>query len=61
MRLQDIKTEALVQELINRISDQLQDPEPQYDGILSYLDKEELDTALDELIVLLPMGYKTNV
>ena len=61
MRLQDIKTEVLVQELINRISDQLQDPEPQYDGILSYLDKEELDTALDELIVLLPMGYKTNV
>ena len=61
MRLQDIKTEALVQELINRISDQLQDPEPQYDGILSHLDSEELETAMDELIVLLPLGYKTNV
>ena len=58
MSLRNIKTEALVQELIDRCSDQILDPEPMYDGILSHLDKEELETAMDELIVLLPETTK---
>ena len=43
MKINEIKTEALLQEIINRCMDQQQDPEPQYDGILSFLTESELD------------------
>jgi hypothetical protein len=48
MSLRDIKTEALLTEIINRSSDQLMDPEPQYDGILSFLTESELDWLMGE-------------
>lgn len=48
MSLSNIKTEALLTEIINRSSDQLGDPEPQYDGILSFLSDEELDWLMGE-------------
>ena len=44
-----IKTSILMQELINRISDQLSDPEPQFDGVLSFLTEDELDWFMGEL------------
>ena len=53
MSLHQIKTEALVVELIERCSDQLLDPEPTYDGILSFVSREELETVVDELRDLL--------
>jgi hypothetical protein len=49
MSLHQIKTEALIVELIDRCSDQLLDPEPTYDGILSFVAREELETVMDEL------------
>jgi hypothetical protein len=48
-----IKTELLIQELVNRCSDQLFDPEPQYDGILSFASREDLETIMDELVYVL--------
>jgi len=53
MSLHQIKTEALIVELIDRCSDQLLDPEPMYDGILSFVAREELETVMDELRDLL--------
>lgn len=44
-----IKTESLMEELLNRCGDQLGDPEPQYDGILSFLTNDELDWLMGEL------------
>ena len=58
MSLSNIKTEALAQELIDRMSDQILDPEPMYDGILSFLDQKQLEDAMDELQVLLPETTK---
>jgi hypothetical protein len=46
-----IKTEDLLDELAKRCSDQLLDPEPQYDGVLSFLNREELDELQNELIL----------
>jgi len=48
MNLRDIKTEALLTELIERCGDQLGDPEPMYDGILSFLTESELDWLMGE-------------
>ena len=59
MSLRDIKTEALIDELVNRCSDQLMDPEPMYDGILSYASREELTTLMDELCGVLVVGSRS--
>ena len=48
MSLTNIKTEALLSEIIDRASDQLADPEPMYDGILSFLTESELDWLMGE-------------
>lgn len=58
MSLRNIKTESMVKELIDRMADQILDPEPQYDGILSFLDQQQLETAMDELQLLLPETNK---
>lgn len=47
--LGQVKTESLMEELLNRCGDQLGDPEPQYDGILSFLTNDELDWLMGEL------------
>ena len=54
MSLRDIKTEALIVELIERCSDQLLDPEPMYDGVLSYVSREDLENVMDELQNIMP-------
>jgi len=59
MSLSNIKTEALIDELVNRCSDQLMDPEPMYDGILSYVSREELTTLMDELCEVLVVGSRS--
>ena len=59
MSLRNTKTEALIDELINRCSDQLMDPEPMYDGILSYTSREELTTLMDELCGVLVVGSRS--
>jgi len=46
-----IKSEDLMNELTARIEDQLHDPEPQYDGVLSFLSRDELDTLCSELML----------
>ena len=60
MSLRDIKTESMVKELIDRISDQLRDPEPQYDGVLSFLSEIDLENVMDELQVLLTITSKSK-
>jgi len=42
MLLPNISTSILIMELRNRINDQLKDPEPQYDGVLSELKHNDL-------------------
>lgn len=44
-----IKTEELLDELAKRCCHQLLDPEPHYDGVLSFLNREELDELQSEL------------
>lgn len=53
MSLSNIKTEALAIELIERMADQILDPEPMYDGILSYVEKQDLENMMDDLQGLL--------
>ena len=53
MSLHQIKTEALIVELVDRCADALLDPEPMYDGILSFVAREELEAIMDELQDLL--------
>ena len=48
MKLNLIKTEELLKEIIDRGGDQLLDPEPQYDSILSFLTRDEIETLMDE-------------
>lgn len=43
MKLHLIKSDSLLNEMVDRISDQLQDPEPQFDSLLSFLTRSELD------------------
>jgi len=45
-----IKTEELLQELVNRCSEQLTEADPKYDGILSFFTPEELDQLMGELL-----------
>ena len=40
--LNNISTAIIILELRNRINDQLKDPEPQYDGVLSELKHNDL-------------------
>jgi|TARA_Y100000033_G_C2670191_1_gene73934 hypothetical protein len=40
--LNDISTAIIILELRQRINDQLKDPEPQYDGVLSELKRNDL-------------------
>lgn len=40
--MNDICTAVLVMELIKRVGDQLHDPEPQYDAMLTPLDRNQL-------------------
>jgi hypothetical protein len=49
MKLHNIKSEALVQELLDRCGDQMGDPEPQFDDILSFLTVDEIDWLMGEL------------
>lgn len=39
--LSTIPTDELIEELINRVSDSLKDPEPQFDYFLSVFDDDE--------------------
>jgi len=52
--LNDVSTAIILMELRNRVSDQLFDPEPQYDAFLSDLTMEELRGLYD----LLDKSYK---
>ena len=49
MTLTLIKTESLIKELLNRCSDQLHDPEPQFDSVLSFLTQDEIDDLIGSL------------
>lgn len=40
--LNNVSTAIIILELRNRINDQLSDPEPQYDGVLSELKRNDL-------------------
>lgn len=48
--MRTIKTASLIQELIDRITDQLDNPEPEFDDVLSFLTKDEMDWFMGELI-----------
>ena len=62
MSLRDIKTEALIKELIDRCGDQLHDPEPQFDGVLSFLTRKEIEDFMDNLHeVLMLRKEKANL
>jgi len=40
--MNEVSTAILVMELIKRVGDQLHDPEPQYDAMLTPLDRNQL-------------------
>ena len=55
--LSNISTSIIMIELLNRISDQLDDPEPQYDLVLSNSSRRELrelETALESIAIYEP-------
>jgi len=55
--LHNISTAIILMELRNRVSDQLDDPEPQYDLVLSNTtrrDLRELETALESISIYTP-------
>jgi|11BtaG_2_1085332.scaffolds.fasta_scaffold02330_8 hypothetical protein len=57
MLLPNISTSILLMELRNRLSDRLDDPEPQYDVVLSNTplrDLRELETALESISLYTP-------
>jgi hypothetical protein len=49
MNIHIIKSEVLIKELIDRCSDQMADPEPQFDDVLSFMYKEQIDKLIHEL------------
>ena len=49
MKLHNIKSEALIKELLDRCGDQMGDPEPQFDDVLSFLSVDEIDWLMGEL------------
>lgn len=57
MLLPNISTSILIMELRNRVGDRLNDPEPQYDAVLSnrpLRDLRELETALESISLYTP-------
>lgn len=55
--LRDVSTAIIVMELRNRVFDQIEDPEPQYDALLSKLSGKrilELGAVLQEVPVTTP-------
>ena len=57
MLLPNISTSILIMELRNRVGDRLNDPEPQYDAVLSHRplrDLRELETALESISLYTP-------
>lgn len=57
MLLPNISTSILIMELRNRVEDRLNDPEPQYDAVLSnrpLRDLRELETALESISLYTP-------
>jgi len=55
--LHNISTAIILMELRNRVSDQLDDPEPKYDLVLSNTtrrDLRELETALESISIYTP-------
>jgi hypothetical protein len=47
--IKSIKSEVLIKELLDRCGDQLGDPEPQFDDVLSFMTKDEIDWLFGEL------------
>ena len=57
MLLPNVSTSILIMELRNRVGDRLNDPEPQYDAVLSnrpLRDLRELETALESISLYTP-------
>lgn len=57
MLLPNVSTSILIMELRNRVSDRLDDPEPQYDAVLSTTslrNLRELETALESISLYTP-------
>jgi len=57
MLLPNVSTAVIILELLNRIRDQLDDPEPQYDLVLSNSSSRqlrELDVALESISIYEP-------
>lgn len=55
--LTNVSTAIIILELRNRLSDRLDDPEPQYDVVLSNTplrDLRELETALESISIYTP-------
>jgi hypothetical protein len=51
--LNDVATAVIILELRHRVSDQLGDPEPKYDGVLSEMERDDvylLELVLQKLI-----------
>ena len=57
MLLSNVSTAVIILELMSRVRDQLDDPEPQYDLVLSNStrrDLRELDVALESISIYEP-------
>jgi hypothetical protein len=50
MKLNVVRSDELFKEIVDRIGDQLADPEPQYDEVFSHLEPDELDWLLGEIL-----------
>jgi hypothetical protein len=50
MKLNVVRSDELIKEIVDRISDQMSDPEPQYDEVFSHLESDELDWLLGEIL-----------
>ena len=62
MNMNLIKSDSLINELIERCGDQLHDPEPQFDGVLSFLTRKEIEDFMDNLHeVLMLRKEKANL
>lgn len=53
MQLHTLNTETIVKEIIDRIGDQLHDPEPMYDSVFTRFSAEELEDLLSQFQSLL--------
>jgi hypothetical protein len=50
MKLNVVRSDELIKEIVDRIGDQLADLEPQYDEVFSHLEPDELDWLLGEIL-----------